>query len=655
MARRPLRAVAHRSRRARPAAGLALVLLVAGCAFEDDGTWADQLAPSGPCYEANLLDGVDEVDTAELHAVFACLDGGGGLTAFRPLDAAWDTPTREDVAGLVFARWVNGLDAGGVSLAGLVRGVSDALGDPAALDDTLDLALELAYATPAPRLAELDVSDAAVAEAGLLAPGLDVLGAAAGTLLDAPEASGPVEDLLRSRALPQLLWAAAATSRSEPGPLLDLATHWPDDLADVVRRTRDASNDRWSEASGDSARDLARWLLVRQSADGRYVWDHVATPMLPILEDPVAASLVGEALASRLGPDEAARLPAQLAWLLSVDARGGALEPSDTTAVAALVRLLRNGNTDIDCTVDLGLGDVHVALGNLSVALLTQLAALDGDTATGGVTLLGDVLGAPLTDDALLVIADTGVCPVVDRQLVDDLHALDRLGDPRADVVLSVLLGLLRALEGHVPDLVDTVSAVWDAGLVPPLEELLADVAGSPFAARLAATLPALLDPASGWDPALFPAGVMPPGFADAWEWARDGLAPEGPLTRLQPLTATLVGAQGTWDVVGRLGALAGQPDAAVRGILPRLGTTLDADPTLTWAADAADVLADDATLQPALVLLEADGLRDAAIATRTGDPGPFATLTTWALDGTLDRALTTLDALLHLLSPEPA
>jgi hypothetical protein len=53
----------------------AAALGLAGCGFSGTGLdWADQLEPSGPCYDANLLDGLDITSTDEEHAVEVFID-----------------------------------------------------------------------------------------------------------------------------------------------------------------------------------------------------------------------------------------------------------------------------------------------------------------------------------------------------------------------------------------------------------------------------------------------------------------------------------------------------------------------------------------------------------------------------------------------------
>ena len=62
----------------------AVALLMTGCgADSSEADWSDQVSPAGPCWEVNILDGLDESSTEELHGLFDCLNQGGNLDPFR--------------------------------------------------------------------------------------------------------------------------------------------------------------------------------------------------------------------------------------------------------------------------------------------------------------------------------------------------------------------------------------------------------------------------------------------------------------------------------------------------------------------------------------------------------------------------------------------
>ncbi len=643
----------HGPRRSAAGTTCAALLLLSGCAFTDTSAWTDQVAPSGPCYDVNLLDGLDTTATTELHQVYACLAAGGGLEGFRPVDEAWDTDTRDGPAGLVVARWLADADTTGTSLRGLLDAARSAVEDPTPLWDTVHLGLELTYGVAWADLGSVAAEDPSVLGAGLLAPAQLLVGDVATVVLDRPDTTEPLQDFLASDDLVRLAWTVEGVARSPEAALVVLATRWPDDVAALIAAVQSPENDRAPGASGNSLADFLSSLLVRQGADGRPNWEALGSAAAPILRDDEAGEAVRRRLQTAFDRGDLARLPDQVLYLLEVDANADPLDADAVSAIAALARLLRNGNTEVTCTVDLGFTEVDINLGNLSVSLLTAFAGLDPTTAESGVGLFGALLGVPLTDDALDLVAESGVCPVVDATFVADLHAIDRLTDPQADAVLPVLIDLLGALEPHIPDLVNTVSVVWDAGLMPPLEDVLRDALGGPLLADLIPALPALLDPTGWYDTAAMPAGVRPVDWATAWQWAGALLDPAGPLPTLQPLVDTLVGSRSTWLLAERAGVLLADPDAVVRTVLPRIADAVEADPTLTGPEALADLLADADALRPLLVLAEADGLRAALMSTSVAEPGPVPTVTAWTLDGTLDRALGAVSTLLNLLDAE--
>ena len=322
------------------------------------------------------------------------------------------------------------------------------------------------------------------------------------------------------------------------------------------------------------------------------------------------------------------------------------------------MRLLHEGNASFDCTVDFGFFDVDFSLGNLSVSLLTTLADLDPSTVEGGVSLLGDALGFTLTDAILNGVADTGVCPVLDRQMVRDLHALDRLTDPQAGALLRTLLGLLDAARPRMDGLVDTASAIHTARLVPPLEEALRDLAGAPLVDDVVAFVPALVDPWEHHGHGAFPADIDPLDLDAMWTIARDVLTPDAtgrsPLDHLSGVLNAAFVQDGTWDALGAIGVLLADPSSVTPTLLDELPAVLEADPDLTAAQDLADIVQDDAFVRPLLVLAENVTLRDALATTELTRPGPLPFTASLVVGGTLDTLLDTLD-LLATLIPETA
>lgn len=640
----------------RPA--LVLALALGGCSFaatrED---WRAGLAPAGPCYEANLLDGLDTASTVEAHAIFACLNATNALDAYAPLDAALDGGTREDAVGLVLARWVADLPLADLSLGALLDGGIALLEDPTGLFDALHIGFELVYGAPWSRLgASVPLNSQTSLDAGLLVPALPVAGSVAGTVLDEDLAPlAPVAEALRADVTKRLVWTFARVGTAADPTLAALADGWALHLSDALGRMADGGNDRWSDATGHSLRDLATALFTYEG-DGRIALDHVALAAEPILADTRLRDAVAVVLEDQVDAGRVDVLPAQVLYLASVDARGGALTAGEDSALVALLRLLHDADTEVDCSIDLGFFDVDIALGNLSVALLELLAHQDPSTVDTGVGLLGDLLGVRLTDDILDAVADSGVCPAIDDQLVADLHALDRLADPQTDELLYVLLDALAALDdqGQVPALVDTISEVHALGLVAPIEELLRDTADTALAGDIVAFLPVLLEPDGYYAGGSFPAGLPPLDFATAWDTAAVVLAPDGfgetPISDLAGPVKTALAHDGTWEVLGRLADLAAEPDAELGGALLLLDALVTADPALDTLDTAADTLEDRGLVRPLLVIAEADAPRAALAHTELTREGPVPFTAKLVQGGTLKLLLDTLQLFTTLL-----
>lgn len=635
---------------------LGLVLFFQGCGFISGFDWADQLEPNGPCYDANLLDGLDTESTAEEHAVFACLNSNDALRGFSGLDVSLDSPTRDGPVGVVLAQ---GLEAaaeargasGGGLLADLVSAWAVVVDEPTVVTERLPLFFELAYGSPWSWIGQTvdPVQDAMTA--GLLVPGLDVAGIVAPALLQDDAWVDLTVSALRSERTVSALWSLASLPTAPDSTLRSLGEEWPDRLGDAVAYSEDASNDRWALASGNSLRDLAVGMVAEDAADPahRMIVDAVLAAAAPMLQDPATGDSVAAMLREQAGYGRLAVLPSQLKWLASVDTEGGTLDRGEDSALTALVRLLARGDQPVDCTVDLGLFDVDFSLGNLSVSLLQALQQQDPDTIESGVSLLGGLLGVSLTDSVLNSLADSGVCPVIDAQMVQDLHAVDRLADPEADALLRVLLAGLTASAAHIDSLVATVHTVWDSGVTPAVEESVRDLGDTALAATMMDCMGALVDPDQHYDAADFPEGVAPVDFTMVWALLGD--ASDGSLEGLRgPITA-VVGADATWTLVHNGAALVRNPDARVRDALADLQPLLQADPELPWLAAIADGVDDAPTRRRVAVLLENGDLRSALAQPAVG---PVPQLALWTLDGSLDVLVHTLQVLSSLSSLLP-
>lgn len=648
--------------RLRLAGGLALTLASAGCTFTTrEPRWSSQLAADGPCWSVNLLDGLDEGSTGELRDLYDCLNRQG---AVQPLAASMVALEGQGRGGLQpgtdLARLVNRLGDLDLDLAGLVTRGVELLEDPdRPVETVLHAAVELIYGLPWSRLPSQEQRTSTEALAGgLVVPGLGLLGLASSQILDQGGEPLPLlAEIVEDPAVDDMICTAAGIVLSEDPTVQALAERLPADLGEAIARSRDSSNDRWSEASGDSLRDLLLALVINPGTDGQTVLHASADPLLHIVGDEYAIANLRQTLEESRSADSLELLPAQLRHLSQIDRSGGGLGAQEDSALLSLLRLLDQANTEVVCTVDILVTDLRIDLGNLSVSLLSFLADQDPEAAADGVGLLGDVIGWGLSESTLELIASTGACPVIDDQLVQDLQAIDRLGDPEVRELVVVLLSLfddLRAGEqDRLPDLVDLVSTLYQRGAVPPLEELLADVGSTALAADLVEVVGLGLDPSALQVPAC-PEGSQPLRFEGMVGLVQALLSERlggSALDRLDPLLQVLLGAEESWQAIGNLGALAQAEDARLFELPAMLVEGLSGETTEPDRLRLAQVLNDPTWTDPLLRLAEnptlAAALRDSGTAQ---EPGPLPWAAQLIIGGTLDTLLRTVDIVLGSL-----
>ncbi|RME22175.1 MAG: hypothetical protein D6798_16465, partial [Deltaproteobacteria bacterium] len=625
---------------------LGLVAASAGCSFQEPASWADQLSPDGPCWRVDLLDGLDTRSTEELHDLYACLSRQGAFQPLAPVVDALDGDSRAGVPlGVELAILVNGLSTVGLDVWALAGVGLDLLRAPDhPLDTALELGVELVYGRPYEVVVdEVDLGAGDELDRGVIAPLLPVVADGARVALDSDDA---IPALLAASAedpaLADLACSVAGLATSTDPEVADLAERIVADLGDGLQRVTDASNDHHPGASGNSLRDLAVAGLVQRGDDGQTLLDATSPEILAIVQDSQVVDNLAETLADARDAGQLALLPAQLRYLATVDVAGDGLDPDEDSALTALLRLLDEANTEVDCSVDLSVIQFDFSLGNLSVALLSLLADQEPTTAASGVDLLGDLLGLGLTESTLELVADSGLCPVIDRQLVGDLQSIDRLSDPQ---VYDLLVNLLRVLddlrsgeEDRLPATVDLVSELVQRGVVPPLEELVRDVGGAAIAADLVEGFGLVLEPAALQVEAC-PDDSHPVDLSGALGLVRatlDDRSGGAPIRVVQPLLDQVLVADGTWVAVDHFGALARFDDSRVHSLLSLVVRWLEVDPDLELATDLAALLSDPALSGPALRIAEDPGLIDAIAATPPTSDGPLPWAARAVVDGTV-------------------
>jgi hypothetical protein len=434
---------------------------------------------------------------------------------------------------------------------------------------------------------------------------------------------------------------------------------------------QDTSNDMGG--SGNSLRDLLTTAFASDGS-GPMAAEQLAGPLELILSDDSLASRLEDTLrashdAGHLGP-----LPLQLQHLAQVDRAGGPLSMGETSALHGLIRLLSAGNSPMVCSIDLWVTKIEFNLGNLSQSILEGIAQQDPANMASGVDLLGDLVGAGLSQAIMETIAASGLCPTLTSEMVGDLQSIDRLGDPAVGDLTYVLITLLQAMEGsqatptghnRIPELVDTLDLTHRTGLVPPVEGLLRDIGDSAFVGSVIELVPHVFDPRA-LETDLCTAG---PADWDDLRMASLGILGAGEAAEaLRPVFTAITQDDGTWTATTNLAGLLVHPEAHSAQALELIARTVEATQAARTPVDGgealgklADWVADADIRGAALRMLESQEMAT-ALGTSTADvEGPLPFSTRLILDGTLPdllelavQILTLLDGLAPETEMEP-
>ncbi len=603
-----------------------------GCAPAPAELWVFETG--GPCWSVDLGDGLDEESTDELQSLYACLNRTGDFDALGELMAAMEVAGRTGVPhGLELAASVNDLLARGLDPSAAVGALAELLEHR---DDLLtplvELAIELLYGVRYETVhAGITLADPASLEAGLVVPALPLARDAATMLLDDDgRALVDVADALEGELLGDALCTALRIAEDPAAPSL---------LADVpaaLDAVISPENDRWSEASGDSVRDLVEMLLLGDA------------PLLDTLAPPLAEIMADVTLGQRLEPvlyDAAATgalegVPAQLRHLVTVDVNGRPLgAATEASALLTLLRLHSATNTELQCSLDLWVTDLEVDLGNLGVELLRTIAHMDPDDVNTGISILGTILGWDLSQATLEAIAESGVCPSLTPQVVEDMQVLDRLIDPEVEDLTAVAIPFLAAFDqagtsaDRIPELVDLLALAYDTGIAPPLEEILRDVGDSALVDDAIALVPYLVG-LRQMPLATCPTGAEPLLFEDVWVLGGEALGE--PAGALRPVLLMALESDTTWALLPTVSGLLADPDTRLRRLDELAAAALEIDPDLAALDSVAGTLRDTEALGPALRMLESEPLITAIGATEIDAEGPLPWLVRLEGDGTL-------------------
>ena len=638
------------------------LVLLAGCSLGPEEThWSSKLTPSGPCWDINLADGIDETSTDELHDVFSCLNRQGNLEALTDVDRAMEAENRSgEPIGLTVAKLTNALPTSGYDLLGLAGKALQLFEDyHEDADLILEAAVESIYGIPYEQVSdEFDLGSPDNLNAGVLVPAITLGSEAASVLLDGgTEAHEDVVSMLESDLFDAAACTMAGVVFTEDPRLKPIGDGLMGSLAEAWIRASNTENDIWDGASGNSIRDLIDLAAIGEDVGPM---DELRPIVRALLADDNVQRNTKIALTQAAAAGHIVHLPVQLQYLADVSASGIPLSSGTAGQVSALqagARLIHQGNTEVDCRIDIPiLPDIEFSLGNLSVSILERLAEMDEDAAVDSVGFLGEVLNFGLTQTILDTILSTDVCPVLNDDLIDDLIVLERLNDPAVGNLVEVIHGMLDAVyqEGELnrlPETVDLMSVLYAKNLLPPLEEGLRDLASSDLAGSMTTIIETVLEP-SALNDAVCDDDTQPLDFEMLWVAAKDGLADDetGALSEVAQVT---LDNPALWTFFDHGAQLAAQPEARIHQ-LPEVLVNLLLDDQAGLGLDAIRTAVRDPNIWgPSLEVLENPELM-AAVTAPTGEhEGPLPFVARLIRSDTVTVMLQTIDLLLDSLGDD--
>jgi len=552
-------------------------LLLAGCSFGDPEHWSDQLEPSGPCWNINLVNGIDESSTAELHNIFQCLNKDGNIEALTALDQAMDAQDREsNPVGLSVAKLSNTLPTSGYDIFGLAGKALQVIETYSSdADLVLESIVEGIYATPYSQVTDnFDLGAEQNLEAGLFVPGAAILSSGAQQLLDAgPDGQSEVIDSLDSDLLQDTLCTLSGIVEAEDPEIRQIGDHLLRNLGYAWVYSSDMDNNIWMGPHDNSLRNLVE---AAQLGSETGPIQSLKEPLGALLSDDMVQLNTVTVLQVATQEGDIAKLPTQILYMASVDASGNPLASSGkTSALQAGARLLHNANAEIECSIDIPLfGSFEIELGNLSVDILQRLAEMDESSAVDSVELLGDVLDLGSIQTILeFLLVDTGLCPDL-NPILTDIEVLNRLNDPQVGNLVGVIHGMLDAVyrEGEfnrLQETVDLLAALHTEQLLPPIEEVLRDLESTQLMADLTTTVTTIIDPSKLPTDACL-GEATPLDFNQLWDVMEEAAHSGSPNNILTDIAYDALHKEPIWTLMANTSSLAANDDARIHE-LPNL------------------------------------------------------------------------------------
>jgi len=647
-------------------AAAAITALTACGSLVEGERWQDQLVADSPCFDVNLLDGLDEESSDELFDLFDCVNYGGHFESLQPTVDQLETPTRiGDSAAIELATMVNAMSDVDVDPWAISGVLVDALrAEDRPFDAFLDIALELIYGDRANRVRTetIELDDPRALRDGVVTQLAPVLPIAATAFLDDDQGTAAwAGDLVASPETKRWIWTLESLASSPHpqvrGALDELLVHVGTGLA----ATRSPGNDRWSEAQGDSLKDALRVFIVQE----HNAMEEVSVAADAILSDAIVRDAIDDRIAVLYDAGNLEAVPAELAWLASVDVSSNPVAADEVSALYAFLRLLAEADVEVDCALDLWITEIDlIHIDNLAVAVLQILADMDPDAAQDGLGIIASLFDSAVTEWMLHAAVDLsdGTCTGLSHEMIDDLEAVDAITQPESYDVLVLVIDLLNVLKhgekDHLPGTVQLFGDLYRAGGVPPLEELIRDVGEEPMIDDIIDLVPVLAAPDDhGVEARGEPAADLQ-DMLDLTHWLFS-VDPDTGLRgheRLRPLLLPILTEDATWDAMDTVSDLLSDDRTQLSQSLDLLVPLIELDPELVLLDEFGPLLADRRLSDPLLRILERGVVQDTLLAIETVDGQqevPLTFLARMVVRGTLDDLLAFVDIVLASFDTE--
>lgn len=603
----------------------------------------------------DLSDGLDDQDTNEFHDLFTCLNQTGNLNSFAGLERAADEDNRygEPVV-LPLLRLSKSLVSSGFDLLGAVGKLLSMMRTHR--DDVvagMEAAVEVTYGrTYADVSSDFDINDMQALDSGLTKPLIELTSLLSTAMLDGgPDLRESVLDSLDTQLLESAVCTLAGVVHADDAIIEEISTELIPHGAEAWLLANNTDNNLWSHGTGNSLRDLAGFVHG-QLTDGGL--DDIQTPLRALIGDPRVQEQTEKVFLEAIDEGHLESLPKQLLHLASVDMNGRSLtDPmsADASALQAAVRLLHEANQPLSCNLLL----FEVNLDNLGVTILQELAKMDTGQVENSLDFLVGILDGSIAPLVLETAAETGLCEGFTPELLADLTVLERLSDPEVGNLVAVIHGLLDAVyeDGRVDrleELVQILAALHTRVLIPPVEEVLRDLADCALMEDVFTLLPTVTD-ASMLNVEHCPAGATPLTFDQIWNAVEGSLDPNSANEEaIGTLLDTALDSEQVWTLIERGSLLALEPDAHIHRF-PGLVVSMLASPDAEEGANLVRTLLEEPEAWDAtLTLLESQPIQEAMFSSTDEVPGPLPFTAYLIVSDTVTVMLQTLDLVLDTL-----